>query len=118
MGDWQVEAEFLGSDPRSDIAVLRIPARGLKQLPLGDSDKTQVGDYVVAIGNPFAVRQTVTAGIVSGLRRPPAGGAPFHPSRATNHPGKPAGPLINNRCERVGLNSAINVHTCDRQSCV
>src|SRR3546814_7528428 len=52
IGDRQVEAEFLGSDPRSDIAVLRIPARGLKQLPFGDADKTKVGDYVAAIGNP------------------------------------------------------------------
>lgn len=54
IGDRQVEAELLGSDPRTDIAVLRISARGLKSLPLGESAQTKVGDYVVAIGNPLA----------------------------------------------------------------
>ena len=107
IGDRQVEAEFLGSDPRSDIAVLRIPARGLKQLPWGDSDKTQVGDYVVAIGNPFEVGQTVTAGIVSGLRGSPDGGARYIQTDAPINPGNSGGPLINMRGEAVGVNSAI-----------
>lgn len=88
LGDRQVEAEFLGSDPRTDIAVLRVPARGLKQIPLGDSESTQVGDYVVAIGNPFEVGQTVTAGIVSDCgRRPKA-------VRATSRPTPRSTPAI------------------------
>jgi serine protease DegQ len=77
IGDRQVEAELLGSDPLTDIAVLRIPARGLKALPLGESAKAHVGDYVVAIGNPFEVGQTVTAGIISAVRAPSAGGRPM-----------------------------------------
>lgn len=107
IGERQVEAEFLGSDPRTDIAVLRIPARGLKQLPLDDSDRTQVGDYVVAIGNPFEVGQTVTAGIVSGLRGSPGGGARYIQTDAPINPGNSGGPLINMRGEAVGVNSAI-----------
>lgn len=107
LGDRQVEAEFLGSDPRTDIAVLRIPARGLKQLPLGDSDRTQVGDYVVAIGNPFEVGQTVTAGIVSALRAPSQGGPRYLQTDAPINPGNSGGPLINMRGEAVGVNSAI-----------
>jgi S1-C subfamily serine protease len=106
VGDRQVEAAFLGSDPRTDIAVLDIPAHGLKQLALGDSGQTRVGDYVVAIGNPFEVGQTVTAGIVSGLR-----GAPDNPryiqTDAPINPGNSGGPLINMRGEAIGVNSAI-----------
>jgi serine protease DegQ len=106
VGDRQFEAEFLGSDVRTDIAVLRIPARGLKQLPLGDSDRTRVGDNVVAIGNPFEVGQTVTSGIVSGLRGSP-GGARYIQTDAPINPGNSGGPLINMRGEVVGVNSAI-----------
>lgn len=107
LGDRQVEAEFLGSDPAPDIAVLRIPARGLKQIPLGDSDRTQVGDYVVAIGNPFEVGQTVTAGIVSALRAPSEGGPRYVQTDAPINPGNSGGPLINMRGEAIGVNSAI-----------
>lgn len=107
LGDHQVEAEFLGSDPATDIAVLRIPARGLEQIPLGDSDRTQVGDYVVAIGNPFEVGQTVTAGIVSALRAPSEGGPRYVQTDAPINPGNSGGPLINMRGEAIGVNSAI-----------
>lgn len=103
----QVEAELLGSDPETDIAVLRIPARGLKQLPLGDSNRTRVGDYVVAIGNPFEVGKTVTAGIVSALRAPSMGGPRYLQTDAPINPGNSGGPLINMRGEAVGVNSAI-----------
>lgn len=106
-GDRQVEAEFLGSDPNTDIAVLRISARGLKQIPLGDSDRTHVGDYVVAIGNPFQVGQTVTAGIVSALRAPSEGGPRYVQTDAPINPGNSGGPLINMRGEAIGVNSAI-----------
>ena len=65
----EFEAELVGSDPGTDIALLKIDADGLKALPLGDSDELQVGDFVVAIGNPFDLGQTVTSGIVSALGR-------------------------------------------------
>lgn len=107
VGERQVEAELLGSDPRTDIAVLRVRARGLHQLPLGDSDKTRVGDYVVAIGNPFEVGQTVTAGIVSALRAPADGGPRYVQTDAPINPGNSGGPLINMRGEAIGVNSAI-----------
>ena len=107
VGDHQIEAEFLGSDPGTDIAVLRIPAHGLKQLPLGDSNQTKVGDYVVAIGNPFEVGQTVTAGIVSGLRGSPEGSSRYIQTDAPINPGNSGGPLINMRGEAIGVNSAI-----------
>lgn len=107
VGDRQLEAELLGSDPRTDIAVLRIPARGLKALPLGDSGRTRVGDYVVAIGNPFEVGQTVTAGIVSALRSPSEGGPRYVQTDAPINPGNSGGPLINMRGEAIGVNSAI-----------
>lgn len=107
IGDRQVEAELLGSDPGTDIAVLRIPARGLKSLPLGESAQTRVGDYVVAIGNPFEVGQTVTAGIVSALRSPSGGGPRYVQTDAPINPGNSGGPLINMRGEVIGVNSAI-----------
>lgn len=107
IGDRQVEAELLGSDPLTDIAVLRIPARGLKALPLGESAKAHVGDYVVAIGNPFEVGQTVTAGIISAVRAPSAGGPAYVQTDAPINPGNSGGPLINMRGEVIGINSAI-----------
>ncbi|GAA0295154.1 hypothetical protein GCM10009087_01140 [Sphingomonas oligophenolica] len=107
VGDRQVDAELLGSDPRTDLAVLRIPAHGLKQLPLGDSDNSRVGDYVVAIGNPFGVGQTVTAGIVSALRAPSRTGIGYLQTDAPINPGNSGGPLINMRGEAIGVNSAI-----------
>lgn len=107
IGDRQVEAELLGSDPRTDIAVLRIPTRGLESLPLGESEQARVGDYVVAIGNPFEVGQTVTAGIVSALRSPSGGGPRYVQTDAPINPGNSGGPLINMRGEVIGVNSAI-----------
>jgi serine protease DegQ len=103
----RVSAELLGTDPDTDIAVLRIPARGLKQLPLGDSGKIQVGDYVMAIGNPFEIGQTVTAGIVSALGRGRRGGATYVQTDAPINPGNSGGPLISMRGEVIGINSAI-----------
>lgn len=107
LGDRQVEAELLGSDPNTDIAVLRIPARGLKQLPLGDSDRTRVGDYVVAIGNPFEVGQTVTAGIVSAIRTASGRSPRYLQTDAPINPGNSGGPLIDMHGEAIGVNSAI-----------
>ncbi|PAX06552.1 trypsin-like peptidase domain-containing protein [Sphingomonas lenta] len=104
----QVEAELLGGDPRVDIAVLRIPARNLTQLPLGDSERLAVGDYVVAIGDPFQVGQTVTAGIVSALGRGPRGrGTSYVQTDAPINPGNSGGPLIDMRGQVIGINTAI-----------
>jgi S1-C subfamily serine protease len=108
VGERRVEARLLGSDPRNDIAVLRIRARGLAQLPLGNSDLLNVGDYVVAIGNPFEIGQTVTAGIVSALGRGRRGGAASYvQTDAPINPGNSGGPLINMRGEVIGINTAI-----------
>ena len=108
VGDRRLPARLLGSDPGTDIAVLQIPARGLKQLPLGNSDRLKVGDYVVAIGNPFEIGQTVTAGIVSALGRGRRGGAPSYvQTDAPINPGNSGGPLISMRGEVIGINSAI-----------
>ena len=106
--DRMLEARLLGVDAANDIAVLQIPARGLRQLPLGDSDQLSVGDYVVAIGNPFQVGQTVTAGIVSALGRARRGAGPSYvQTDAPINPGNSGGPLINMRGEAVGVNTAI-----------
>ena len=108
VGDRRMAAQFVGSHPPSDIAVLRIPARGLTQLPLGDSDSLEVGDYVVAIGNPFEIGQTVTAGIVSALGQGRRGGSPSYvQTDAPINPGNSGGPLINMRGEVIGINTAI-----------
>lgn len=108
VGDRRVEARLLGSDARIDIAVLQVRARDLTELPVGDSDALKVGDYVVAIGNPFEIGQTVTAGIVSALGRGRRGGAPSYvQTDAPINPGNSGGPLINMRGEIVGINTAI-----------
>ncbi|HWT11648.1 MAG TPA: trypsin-like peptidase domain-containing protein [Allosphingosinicella sp.] len=108
VGDRRLGARFLGSDPQSDIALLQIPAEGLTQLPLGDSSRLAVGDYVVAIGNPFEIGQTVTAGIVSALGQGRRGGGPSYvQTDAPINPGNSGGPLINMRGEVIGINTAI-----------
>ncbi len=103
----QLEARLIGSHPGTDIAVLEVRGRGLKQLPLGNSDRLKVGDYVVAIGNPFEIGQTVTAGIVSALGRGRRGGPAYVQTDAPINPGNSGGPLISMRGEVIGINSAI-----------
>ncbi len=103
-------AELVGADPETDIAVLRIPAEDLVALPLADSDALEVGDFVVAIGNPFGLNQTVTSGIVSGLGRSGLGiegYESFIQTDASINPGNSGGPLVNLRGELVGVNTAI-----------
>jgi S1-C subfamily serine protease len=96
------------SDPQTDIALLQIGARDLTQLPLGNSDQLKVGDYVMAIGNPFEIGQTVTAGIVSALGHRPGGGGPTYvQTDAPINPGNSGGPLISMRGEVIGINTAI-----------
>lgn len=107
IGDRRVDAELVGSDPHTDLAVLRIPPRDLRQLPLANGRRTQVGDYVVAIGNPFQVGQTVTSGIVSALRTSSDGRYSYVQTDAPINPGNSGGPLIDMRGEVIGVNSAI-----------
>ncbi|HEX8640565.1 MAG TPA: trypsin-like peptidase domain-containing protein [Allosphingosinicella sp.] len=108
VGERRLPARLLGSAPGSDIALLQIPAQGLSQLPLGDSSRLEVGDYVVAIGNPFEIGQTVTAGIVSALGQSRRDGGPSYvQTDAPINPGNSGGPLINMRGEVIGINTAI-----------
>ena len=104
------EAEVLGSDPGTDIALLRIEADGLTDLPAGDSDALEVGDFVIAIGNPFGLGQTVTSGIVSALGRSGInveGYEDFIQTDASINPGNSGGALVNLHGELVGINTAI-----------
>jgi serine protease Do len=103
-----------GTDPLTDIAVVRVDAPDLKPLPLGDSDVLDVGDWVVAIGNPFGLSHTVSAGIVSAKGRTrqdvpldPSGYYDFLQTDASINPGNSGGPLLNLRGEVVGVNTAI-----------
>ena len=105
-----LKAKVLGADPETDVAVLQIPAENLQALSLADSDKLRVGDFVVAIGNPFGLRQTVTSGIVSALGRSGLGiegYESFIQTDASINPGNSGGPLVNLRGELVGINTAI-----------
>ncbi|HWC55744.1 MAG TPA: trypsin-like peptidase domain-containing protein, partial [Sphingomicrobium sp.] len=95
--------------PDLDLAVLHIDAKNLPTLELGDSSKLQVGDYVVAIGNPFNLGQTVTSGIISALNRPLGQGDSrrFVQTDAPINPGNSGGPLIDLHGRVVGINSAL-----------
>ena len=104
-----VKAEVLGSDAPSDVAVLKVKPEGLSQIALGDSAKVEVGDFVVAIGNPFGLQHTVTSGIISGLSRSginPDGYEDFIQTDASINPGNSGGALVNLRGELVGINTA------------
>ena len=103
-------ATVVGSDVPSDVAVLKVPPESLIQVALGDSTRLEVGDFVVAIGNPFGLQHTVTSGIVSGLGRSginPDGYEDFIQTDASINPGNSGGALVNLRGELVGINSAI-----------
>ena len=104
------KAQLVGSDPGTDIALLRIPPEDLKAVPFADSDRVNVGDFVVAIGNPFGIGQTVTSGIVSAIGRAGLsmdGYEEFIQTDASINPGNSGGALVNLRGELVGINSAI-----------
>ena len=105
-----LQAKLIGTDPDTDLAVIQIPAENLTALPLADTSELQVGDFVVAVGNPFGLGQTVTSGIVSALGRTGLRGLEFQnfiQTDASINPGNSGGALINLRGELVGINSAI-----------
>ncbi len=112
-------AEVVGTDAKSDVAVLKIDAPNLEPARLGDSTKMEVGDWVIAIGSPFGLDQTVTAGIISATNRSMgilrsrdgAGYEDFLQTDAAINPGNSGGPLVNLRGEVVGINTAINSRT-------
>jgi serine protease Do len=102
-------AKVLGHDPKTDLALLKIEATGLPTISVGDSEALQVGEPVMAIGNPFGLEQTVTTGIVSGTGRV-IGGGPYDDYIQTDtsiNPGNSGGPLINARGQAVGINTLI-----------
>jgi Do/DeqQ family serine protease len=106
----ELAAELVGSDPLTDIAVLRVPAEVLTAIEPGDSDRLKVGDFVVAIGNPFGLGQTVTSGIVSALGRTginPEGYEDFIQTDASINPGNSGGALITLDGKLIGINTAI-----------
>ncbi len=104
-----LDAEMVGSDPATDIAVIRVEANGLTEMPIGDSETVKVGDFVIAIGNPFGLGHTVTSGIVSALGRTGIGEGleDFIQTDASINPGNSGGALVNMNGELVGINSAI-----------
>ena len=107
----ELRAELIGADPATDVAMLRVAADGLADLPLAAPEELRVGDYVVAIGNPFGLGQTVTSGIVSALGRTGVfdahGYENFIQTDASINPGNSGGALVNLRGELVGINTAI-----------
>nr|WP_205527310.1 DegQ family serine endoprotease [Solimonas sp. K1W22B-7] len=109
--DREYDAKLIGKDPDTDVAVLQIKADNLVALKMADSDQLQVGDFVVAIGSPFGLRQTVTSGIVSGLSRQTGisegGYEDFIQTDASINPGNSGGALVNLRGELVGIPSNI-----------
>jgi serine protease Do/serine protease DegQ len=110
LDDRSFSAKVVGSDQGADIAVLQVKQPNLVAISLGDSAKLDVGDYVVAIGNPFGLSHTVTAGIVSALSRTginPDGYEDFIQTDASINPGNSGGALVNLRGELMGINSAI-----------
>jgi Do/DeqQ family serine protease len=106
----QFQAQVVGSDEGTDLAVLKAAEPHLTEMPLGDSSHLEVGDWVVAIGNPFGLNHTVTAGIVSALGRAglhPHGYEDFIQTDASINPGNSGGALVNLNGELIGINSAI-----------
>ncbi|MBL8513891.1 MAG: DegQ family serine endoprotease [Betaproteobacteria bacterium] len=104
----EFKAKLIGSDDRTDIAVLKLDATGLPKAPIGDSDKLRVGEWVLAIGSPFGFESTVTAGIVSAKQRENREAlTPFIQTDAAVNPGNSGGPLFNMKGEVVGVNSQI-----------
>jgi serine protease Do len=109
----ELEAKILGSDERSDVALLKVEAKGLTAVKLGDSNKLKVGEWVLAIGSPFGFDYSATAGIISALGRslPSDTYVPFIQTDVAINPGNSGGPLFNLDGEVIGINSQIYSRT-------
>ncbi len=106
----EFKGKLVGTDPKSDLAVIKIPASNLPTIPWGDSTRLEVGEYVLAVGNPFGLNQTVTMGIVSAVGRANVGIADYEDFIQTDaaiNPGNSGGALVNVRGELIGINTAI-----------
>ncbi|MGN6580696.1 MAG: DegQ family serine endoprotease [Bordetella sp.] len=103
----EFKAKVVGSDKQTDVALLKIDAKGMATLPIGDSDKIKKGQWVLAIGSPFGLDSTVTAGIISAINRDTGDYLPFIQTDVAVNPGNSGGPLINLRGEVIGINSQI-----------
>jgi serine protease Do len=103
----EFKARIIGADKRTDVAVLKVEASGLPTVKLGDVNRLRVGEWVIAIGSPFDLDNTVTAGIVSAKARDTGDLVPFIQTDVAINPGNSGGPLINMRGEVVGVNSQI-----------
>ena len=103
----EFKAKLLGMDKRTDVAVVKIEARDLPKLPLGDSSRVRVGEWVLAIGSPFGLENTVTAGIVSAKSRDTGDYLPFIQTDVAVNPGNSGGPLLNTAGQVIGINSQI-----------
>src|SRR6478735_8671829 len=104
-----LKAQFVGSDPDTDVALMRIQADHLTAIPLADSSGLKVGDFVVAVGNPFGIGQTVTSGIVSAVGRSGLQGLGYQnfiQTDASINPGNSGGALVNLQGQLVGINTA------------
>jgi serine protease Do len=109
----QLQAKVVGTDPKTDIAVLKVEGTGYPAITIGDSSKVQVGDYALAVGDPFGVGQTVTMGIVSAMNRRNLGIEDYEDFIQTDapiNPGNSGGALVNDRGELIGINTAILSH--------
>ncbi|MDH4113844.1 MAG: Do family serine endopeptidase [Burkholderiaceae bacterium] len=103
----EFKAKLLGADKRSDVALIKVEASGLPTVRVGDSSKIRVGEWVIAIGSPFGLENTVTAGIISAKGRETGEYLPFIQTDVAVNPGNSGGPLINMRGEVIGINSQI-----------
>ncbi len=103
----EFKARIVGTDRRTDVAVVKLEAAGLPFVKIGDSDRLKVGEWVVAIGSPFGLENTVTAGIVSAKQRDTGDYLPFIQTDVAINPGNSGGPLLNLKGEVVGINSQI-----------
>jgi hypothetical protein len=103
----EFKAKIIGVDKRSDVALVKIPATGLPAVKVGDVSRLKVGEWVMAIGSPFGLDNSVTAGIVSAKQRDTGDYLPFIQTDVAINPGNSGGPLINMRGEVVGINSQI-----------
>src|SRR5712672_3505266 len=106
----ELAAKLVGGDPDTDVAVIKVPAENLTAIPIGNSDQIEVGDFVLAIGNPFLIGQTVTSGIVSGLNRTNVGLQQYEnfiQTDAAIYPGNSGGALVNLRGDLIGINTVF-----------